>query len=197
MLGRWKNWDASLGQHWAAVQEGLHQAHPVAQPKVPDEAAVQSFTATANSEERRTMEGAEAAGERMLGREEEEEELLEDDDDEDDDDDDDEHTTFDVKPVATAVSRREHELAIMRKVMRKWWRLAGLPGHPRLCDELGESEFAVHRTKVRELIPCFFSAALRVDHSVRAGRDWLSLLFLLVPFPSSCPLSLLWERRTV
>ena len=43
-------------------------------------------------------------------------------------------------------SQRERELQIMRKVMRKWWRLAGLPGHPRMCEEKGE-EFGVLWTK--------------------------------------------------
>lgn len=43
-------------------------------------------------------------------------------------------------------SQRERELQIMRKVMRKWWRLAGLPGHPRMCEEKGET-FGVMWTK--------------------------------------------------
>ncbi|KAF2458684.1 5'-nucleotidase [Lineolata rhizophorae] len=52
-----------------------------------------------------------------------------------------------VEPISTDVTARENELAIMRKVMRKWWRLAGLKGHPGLCDELGEGEFVVNWTK--------------------------------------------------
>ncbi|KAF2465527.1 5'-nucleotidase [Lindgomyces ingoldianus] len=45
------------------------------------------------------------------------------------------------------VSRKEKEVVIIRKVMRKWWRLAGLPGHPSLCEEMGEGEFHVPWTK--------------------------------------------------
>ena len=40
--------------------------------------------------------------------------------------------------VATSCSRRVRNLAIKRRVVRKWWRLAGLQGQPKACD--GESE---------------------------------------------------------
>ncbi|KAK8173111.1 5'-nucleotidase [Phyllosticta citrichinensis] len=49
--------------------------------------------------------------------------------------------------AAAAVQQRERELSIMRRVMRKWWRLTGLPGHPALCDDLREGEFVVNWTK--------------------------------------------------
>ncbi|GAB7358910.1 hypothetical protein MBLNU230_g4131t1 [Neophaeotheca triangularis] len=41
----------------------------------------------------------------------------------------------------------ERELQLMRKVMRKWWRLAGLKGHPRMCEELAGGEFGVDWTR--------------------------------------------------
>lgn len=47
----------------------------------------------------------------------------------------------------------EHELQIIRKVMRKWWRLAGLKGAPRCCDSIGEGEFKVDWTRVRDILP--------------------------------------------
>ena len=46
----------------------------------------------------------------------------------------------------------ERELQIIRTVMRKWWRLAGLKGQPKCCDSMGEGEFMVDWTRVSE--PC-------------------------------------------
>jgi hypothetical protein len=41
----------------------------------------------------------------------------------------------------------ERQIEIVRRVMRKWWRLAGLKHSPTLCDELGGKEFVVNWTK--------------------------------------------------
>jgi 5'-nucleotidase len=41
----------------------------------------------------------------------------------------------------------ERQMEIVRKVMRKWWRLAGLKNAPNLCDELEGKEFVVNWTK--------------------------------------------------
>lgn len=43
-------------------------------------------------------------------------------------------------------AQRDRELNIMRKVMRKWWRLTGLQGHPSLSDP-GGPEFCVPWTR--------------------------------------------------
>ena len=54
------------------------------------------------------------------------------------------------KPVATGETNRysERELAVLRKAMRKWRRLAGLKECPALCDELNEGELVVNWTRV-------------------------------------------------
>jgi 5'-nucleotidase len=41
----------------------------------------------------------------------------------------------------------EREKEVVRKVMRKWWRIAGLKNAPNICDELNVKEFAVNWTK--------------------------------------------------
>ena len=41
----------------------------------------------------------------------------------------------------------ERQKEVVRRVMRKWWRLAGLKSSPNLCDELGQNEFVVNWTK--------------------------------------------------
>lgn len=57
-------------------------------------------------------------------------------------------------------SRHEHELSIMRKVLRKWWRVAGLQGHPGIGHE-EEGEFTVAWTK---------GIAPRTEGRIRIGR---------------------------
>jgi len=58
-----------------------------------------------------------------------------------------------MEAVRPEVMDRERELGIMRRVMKKWWRVAGLEGHPGLADT--EEFSTVHWTKVR-----FFSLGL-------------------------------------
>jgi hypothetical protein len=41
----------------------------------------------------------------------------------------------------------ERQIEVIRKVMRKWRRLAGLKGAPSTVDELGDGEFKVNWTK--------------------------------------------------
>lgn len=70
-----------------------------------------------------------------------------------------------VRPVSQKVSEDERRLVLMRKVMRKWWRLAGLRGSPALCDKLDEGEFQVSWTKVGMfLFACIFIRTWRVSH---------------------------------
>jgi 5'-nucleotidase len=133
VLNKWKRWGPSLGRHWGAVHENLKQSHDIIDPQPPSNKAVEAFRAAANNpaEGRKTPTGHRPEGsETPLNESDSEDE------------------SSDVKAVPTALSRKEHELVIMRKVMRKWWRLAKLPGHPALCDSLGEGEFMVNWTKV-------------------------------------------------
>ena len=41
----------------------------------------------------------------------------------------------------------DKQVDVIRRVMRKWWRLAGLKGSPVPCDELDGGEFQVNWTK--------------------------------------------------
>jgi 5'-nucleotidase len=41
----------------------------------------------------------------------------------------------------------ERQKEVIRKVVRKWWRLAGLKHAPNACDELAVREFQVNWTK--------------------------------------------------
>lgn len=130
VLGKWKHWSHSLGRHYGHVQEKLHESHPCVEPQTPSKETVDAFSKASKetAKEETTSRNGTSSGSGVPH-----------------DESDDEHS--DLKPVPTNVSKRERELVIMRKVMRKWWRLAGLSGHPNLCDELGEGEFTIHWTK--------------------------------------------------
>ncbi|KAJ9640972.1 hypothetical protein H2199_005640 [Coniosporium tulheliwenetii] len=139
VLGKWKQWGPNMGRHWSSVQKELQQKHKIVDPQAPSSKDVEAFRKAANEagigknesqDGRKTPQGETPDGTETPLNEDDEE---------------DENT--DLRPVNTALSKREHELSIMRKVMRKWWRLAGLPGHPAQCDELTESEFMVNWTK--------------------------------------------------
>ena len=175
VLGRWKNWGASMGRLWGGIHDGLHVVHPVREPvrrgEAHDEKGIvsqpgnedgvgmdPSLVGKAQKEKENwkghahsrsvsgpprkrqqtehvstAANGNGGSGAEMNGL------SLEDSDSEND--------ASDLPAVIPdQQSRRERELQIMRKVMRKWWRLAGLPGHPRMCEEKGE-EFGVMWTK--------------------------------------------------
>ncbi|KAK4540460.1 hypothetical protein LTR36_009206 [Oleoguttula mirabilis] len=153
ILGRWKKWGPGMAQHWGGVHEGLHDVHPVREPVVPGESGrrVEDAKQARDDDDDDDDEGREVPGlvgkaqrqdgHRIKEAGDEETHLLEYSDSEDE-----ESHRADLPAVGTRHTRRERELVIMRKVMRKWWRLAGLAGHPSMCEEVGE-EFGVHWTK--------------------------------------------------
>ena len=164
VLGRWRRWAASMGKHWGGVHDGLHQAHPVREPKIPGKPqehdqddsnhhvehvgggtryavandGLETMPSLVGKAQRDDHSNPVRKKHQTNGGDRTQEYHQSDSEDD--------HS--DLKSVPTEVSQRERELVIMRKVMRKWWRLAGLQGHPNLCDELGE-DFGVHWTKVR------------------------------------------------
>ena len=147
ILGRWKNWSSDLGHHWGGVQEDLHQSHPIREPVNPDDTKVINELSNSKPDNQSVGEDVPGlVGEALRGssapkREERAENagsqahLSDSEDDE-----------SDLPAVPTETSNRERELIVMRKVVRKWWRLAGMKGHPAMCDEQGD-EFGVHWTR--------------------------------------------------
>ncbi|KAF2138069.1 uncharacterized protein K452DRAFT_301442 [Aplosporella prunicola CBS 121167] len=141
VLGRWKQWGPSLGRHWGEVQEELEVKHPHIAPRAPGAKVVEAFRRAAAADNNTLSPPSHASGRTTPhgSRPEGAETPLNESESEDDE--------ADLKPTNMAVRQRERELVIMRKVMRKWWRLTGLQGHPKLCDELGEGEFMINWTK--------------------------------------------------
>ena len=159
VLGRWKNWNADLGQHWGAVQEELHSVHPVREPIVPgdtkhgndDKSKPSTNSSTSQKPATAKKTGRDAPG--LIGQ------TLRNDNprahkkrkpNPDQDTDithpglSDSESETDAPVVPHELSDRERELKIMRRVTRKWWRATGLSGHPAMNDSQGEG---VHWTK--------------------------------------------------
>jgi 5'-nucleotidase len=130
VLRKWKQFGPSLGRHWEGIHDELHRSHPVIDPQPPQDKVVEAFQRAANKDNKYSRPNSPHHSGLDTPLDESEDEQAH------------------IKPVPTHVTDRERELVIMRKVMSKWWRIAGLPGHPQLCDELGDGEFAVNWTKV-------------------------------------------------
>jgi 5'-nucleotidase len=133
-----------MHRHWEGIHRGLHDAHPVIQPRV-------SQTNTPVLE-RSGFELKKGSNLR--------EEVVYPDDQHPDSSDDEEHSHPHVVDAAT---KRKRELRLARKVVRKWWRLAGLEGQPRCADTLEEDELEVDWTHVstkrkKEMWECVMNA---------------------------------------
>lgn len=83
------------------------------------------------------------------------------------DDSEDEEGQHRVEEAATKWSARE--LQIIRRVMRKWRRVAGLKGQPNCCDSVGEGEFTVDWTRVS---PIHRFVSQRLTMSRLLHLDW-------------------------
>lgn len=127
VLGRWKAWGDSMHRCFGRIQEEVHAKHPVVEPQLPPSQVDGAKAVRSALHKYPTRKDA-----HDTPFDEEEDEAVE---------------GSEMKPVG-AYNEDERHLEIMRKVMRKWRRLAGLTGDPALCDEMGEAEFMVNWTKV-------------------------------------------------
>jgi hypothetical protein len=65
---------------------------------------------------------------------------------------DDDHSNIDEsKHTRETEDDQERKIHLIKKITRKWRRLAGLPGHADCCDSMGEGEFTVDWTRVSAL----------------------------------------------
>ncbi|KAL6243254.1 hypothetical protein RBB50_009806 [Rhinocladiella similis] len=119
-LGKWKHWGKSLNRHWKGIHDDLHETHPV----------LASSTATSSREtvpSKRNRAETVAVSTTPL------------------DTSDDENGHHEIVDIPSQWS--DDELRIIRQVMRKWRRLAGLNGHSKCCENMSEEEFQVDWTK--------------------------------------------------
>lgn len=136
VLGKFKAWSGHLGRHWGAVHENLHSIHPVQEPAKPTDASGKE-PASVHSQANGGKESSSwvdkaprrASGPPSKRFKAEPDHTVYVDDSESEDD----QIYTPLVPVNPTANERE--LFLMRKYMRKWWRLAGLTGHPNLCEE--------------------------------------------------------------
>lgn len=145
-----------MGQHWGKIHTGLHEVHPVKEPvehagqqipKMPAESKAHEENLQSDGEMRKSLVGTAQHSQhdlaqrpskaRKIQRSASEGLYLSDSEDEG-------HKEEAI--TSNGSSPSEHQLSIMRKVSRKWRRLAGLHFHPEMCATQGE-EFGVHWTK--------------------------------------------------
>lgn len=139
VLGRWKKWSSEMGRVWGGIQDSLHGVHPVKEPSSPVQERAGNIPASKpvpNGFGKRPLSFAPSHQE-PKHRKQDPYQISESDSEDD---------GADMAPVANDPPARERELIIMRKVMRKWWRIAGLNGRPNMCAEQGE-EFGVPWTR--------------------------------------------------
>ncbi|KAF1944831.1 5'-nucleotidase-like protein [Clathrospora elynae] len=130
VLGKWKRWGKSMNSKFASIQTNLqkngHAFHDA------------SPTASSNPPQYPSTDGV------MKEDANEQDQSESDEVDPDVDEDEDDGPMYDSR-VPIQFNEREQEL--IRKVMRKWWRVAGLKGSPTTCDELEGKEFQINWTK--------------------------------------------------
>jgi 5'-nucleotidase len=128
VLGRWKRMGKSMEKKFLSVQTNLQKNHAFhdASPKSPN---------SDGPPQRQSMDGV------VRSTQDQADGTVEDPDADEDEDD---GPMYDDR-VPIRFDERQEEM--VRKVMRKWWRLAGLKDSPNVCDELEGKEFQVNWTK--------------------------------------------------
>lgn len=131
VLGKWKRWGKSMNNKFLSIQTNLQQNHN----HTFHEPSPTSATSSQPPQHRSIDRLVNSKDTQSSGSDTE---------DPDEDEDEDDGPMYDFR-VPIQFSQRE--LEVIRKVMRKWWRVAKLQGAPKTCDELGGSEFQVNWTK--------------------------------------------------
>lgn len=139
VLGKFKHWGGHLSRHWGAVHEKVHSVHPVQEPaktktstvtvKVPTDSASNGHKEPSASEKADRRQSGPPS--KRAKRHHEHADYV---DDSDSDSDEAHHPLHMNGPKPS-----DRELHLSRKYMRRWWKAAGLPGHPNLVEERVES----------------------------------------------------------
>lgn len=158
VLGKWKNWGAHMGQHWGKIHDGLHEVHPVQEPaehvngeapKMPPDSKAHDEKLQSDGEVRKSLVGSAQQSQHDLAQRPAKARKLQRQESGDlysDSEDESEHvpTSTNATNGSSSSSASERELSLMRKVMRKWRRVAGLKGDANVCQP---EELAVPWTK--------------------------------------------------
>lgn len=138
IFGQWSKWGKSNERHWKGVHEAMHPHSPVVHPS-PNTPSVVDGPAKSS------LHARPAEREPQTVKDKEEGDFL--------DDSDDENYTDEPKHIRDSVDGQERKLRLMRQVMKKWRRLAGIQ-HPMSCDNIREGEFQADWTRVSHFSSC-------------------------------------------
>lgn len=134
-MGQWSKWGRSMERHWQGVHQKLHKSQPVVEPSPTSPVARNTFPDPA-------LQKQGALKRSYTTKDKEEAKYVDDSDDE-------EET---AEAGDEDVAEHERKLRIMRQVMNKWRRLAGI-SLPKSCDSIGEGEFAAAVAWTRGVAP--------------------------------------------
>lgn len=131
VLGRWRRWGKSMHNHWSAIHWDLHDVHPVRESAPPSpelKHKPKPFSSLAELQQ------------------DEKTKIGHNDVDSDSEDENEGSLRLSREPAHPSphVTKKEGELIIARKVIRKWLRIAGIKAGMTLADE---GEFTIGWTK--------------------------------------------------
>ncbi|KAK7972267.1 hypothetical protein PG988_006401 [Apiospora saccharicola] len=138
VMGKWKNWGNAIHKHWDNVSSKVSTSHPHIAPLGPASPNTRTGKNDKHGWDNWTPEKLRSRRASVGTREEESEAENESDDGEGEGDERRHLAEHEVEDL-------DKELQIMRRVVRKWSRVAGV--HCRVGDELKEGEFEIDWTK--------------------------------------------------
>lgn len=137
-LGQWSKWGRGMDRHWKGVHKKLHKHQPVVEPQPKAPLVAETPNAVDGPSDgmlkprpppvQRTTSTRSATDAKFI-----------------DDSDDEEHTQ-EPDEVLDEVRMQKKQMHIMRQVVNKWRRLAGV-SQPQSCDNIREGEFQVDWTR--------------------------------------------------
>lgn len=131
VMGQWKMWGESMDRHWKGVQKSMSTTQLALEPQ-PRAKSLEKLAEAIPTLRPKKGDSATISATK-----------IEDPIDESDDD----VSADETEDIKASNVKHERDMKLARKVTKKWWRLAGLPGQPKCCDEV--FEFHVDWTRVR------------------------------------------------
>ncbi|KAH8636111.1 hypothetical protein IG631_07945 [Alternaria alternata] len=139
VLGKWKRWGKSMNTKFTSIQTNLQKNHGHAFHDPSPTSPTQSRDNNAPPVDQGVS--------RVLGDSNKRDNSPNDTTDSEDPDVDEDEDDGPMYDSRVPIQFTDKQTEMIRRVMRKWWRVAGLKGNPKLCDELGGGEFQVNWTK--------------------------------------------------
>jgi 5'-nucleotidase len=145
VMGRWgKGGGSVMGKHWGGVQKDLHAVHPVKEASKSSTSDEKSGSSSGEGDKENTLPSLVGKAQMSsVGADGHQDDL----DPSDSEAEVENENKTKTSPATAESSEVEKKLVLARRVVRKWWRLAGLKGHPALCEGGAGEDFSVPWTK--------------------------------------------------